>query len=606
MKIHFKAIISVLYNSEPTIERNQSKLKMMEKKSFSLNEGMIQEWCSSNTFFKGEHYIENVNHLTLLGDHLHATVQGSSFTPYQVKVILKDQEWKKGHCSCPSDIYPCKHLIAVLLKFVRQGAEVSEPSLQEKIRSLDISTLRSIILRLLEQHPHLLEDFQIYLMNSEAVEGKTPVVNTQAIIRKMKDLLRVDFDDYWDDEGDFLDQINSQITDLIKQASPFLEKEDGSNALNILKTVTEPLIEKAEMFTDFGGEDLLETLEAFWMEAILVSHFSQKEKSIWIERFHNWNEELDGAFTAALTLIETGWNYPLLKAVIDNQSDFDDENIEDEVFDKIAKVAFKVLKRQKKFESCLLLAHLALMDEEYASLLIELKRYSEAEQFIKNNIQEPEKLLELSQQFYENQEPQLALKIALFYRDFKDRQAKDLIRWIRNLAFELGQTEVGIKAGTDLLTIDPSFEDYKVLEKKSQKQWELIKPNLLKLIQNDKSYYQTESIRILLYENRIDDAIRLAEQSGSVPEFLIETASIQRPVWALKQCQNLASNTIQRGSSYYDQAAAWLDKAYFAAERAQLIDQWIHHMQHLLKEHQRKYHLVPKLKELFIKHKIKL
>jgi hypothetical protein len=575
----------------------------MEKKSFYLNEGMIQEWCSSNTFFKGEHYIENVNHLTLLGDHLHATVQGSSFNPYQVKVILKDQEWKKGSCSCPSDIYPCKHLIAVLLKFIRHGAEVSEPSLQEKIRSLDISTLRSIILRLLEQHPHLLGDFQIYLINSEVTEGKIPVVNTQAIIRKIKDLLHYEFD-YWDDEGDTLDQISSQIIDLIKQASPFLEKEDGLNAINILRAVTEPLIEKAEMFTDFGGEDLLDTLEAFWIEAILVSHFSQKEKSIWIERFHKWNEELDGAFTAALALMETGWDYPLLKAVIEN--DFDDENTEDEINEKIAKVAFQVLKRQKKFESCLLLAHLTLMDEEYASLLIELKRYSEAEQFIKNNIQDPEKLLELSQQFYEYQEPQLALEIALFYRNFKDSQAKDLFRWIRNLAFELGQIEVGIKAGTDLLAIAPSFEDYKVLEKESQKQWELIKPNLLKLIQNDKSSYQTESIRILLYEKKIDEAIQLAEQSRNIPGFLIEEASLQRPAWSLKQCQNFATNAIQQGSSHYSEAAAWLEKGYLAAERAQLIDQWIHHMQHLLKEHQRKYHLVPKLKELLIKHKIKL
>ncbi|KIC71623.1 hypothetical protein DB41_AU00040 [Neochlamydia sp. TUME1] len=584
--------------------------KIMIKNPFYFNEAMIKEWCFPNTFLKGENYIEKVTFLTIVADTLYATVQGSLPEPYQVKVSLKNQQWQNGYCSCPSDFYPCKHLVAVLLKIARQGIESFGPPLEEILRTLDLSTLRSLLLRLIEQHPYLVKDIQIFLIRPVATGEPTSLLDTQAIAREMEDLLYQDYD-FWDDEGEGLSEIALRIEELMRQVIPFLEAEDGVNAFAILKAITKPLIERNETFIDFGGDDLyeeiLDALASLWMEAILISHFSSKEKTVWTELFYDWNEESDGAFNATLELMKAGWDYPLLKAALTNQTDFATE-LDEEVSKKIARVAFRVLKRQKKLDTCLLLAHLAGMDEEYAKLLIELKRYIEAERFINSHIRDPNTLLKLSQQFYECKELQLALKTALCYKSSREEGwlARDLLRWTRDLAFEAGQIQIGIKAGVDLLTMASSLEDYKALQKGAQSQWDIIKPGILKFVQIDRAYNHEEPIKILLYEKMIDEAIKIAEKFRTMPEFLIEEALTQRPEWALENCQKLATEAIQHGASYYDRAAGWLDKAYLAATQAQSIAQWTKNIRQLLKEHQRKRNLVPKLKELLTKHNIDL
>ncbi len=392
---------------------------MVQISPFKLNESMIKSCCGFNTLAKAEEYISAVYDLRLMGSTLYAKVQGSMPEPYQVKIVLKEEEWKEGNCSCPSDFIPCKHIIAVLLKFIREGIQNSESVLKEILQPLDADALRSMIFKLLEQHPHLLDDIQLALVRPQT--AKTHVVNTQAIKRKINYLLHQEFN-HWD--GDDLDYLVEDIEMLSRQVEPFLEAEDGRNALEVIKAIVEPLLEEAYTFMDYGVEDayfdLLEKLENYCIEAILMASFEPKEKKEWLKSVSNWNQECEeGNFAAALEAMQVGWDYPLLKAVLNNQSDFDEEGIEnEEVYEKIAIAAFRVLKRRKDFEKCLCLTHLAILDDEYASTLIEAKRYLEAQEFIKDNIRDPHSLTELSKQLYDHKQSQLALDIILpvFFR----------------------------------------------------------------------------------------------------------------------------------------------------------------------------------------------
>src|SRR5947199_150951 len=101
------------------------------KPLFELTETLIKKYCDGKTFNKGEDYIDAVSTLTLRGDELSVKVHGSMYEPYHVNITFNEKNWKNGSCSCPSEIYPCKHLVATLLKIVREGLDSIEPAFEE-------------------------------------------------------------------------------------------------------------------------------------------------------------------------------------------------------------------------------------------------------------------------------------------------------------------------------------------------------------------------------------------------------------------------------------------------------------------------------------------
>ena len=91
---------------------------------------------------RGREYFERgaVTCITRRDAELHAEVQGSQYTPYEVHVTLTESGITKAVCSCPygeSWDGACKHIVATLLACLRQPDQVEEhPTLERVVEVL--------------------------------------------------------------------------------------------------------------------------------------------------------------------------------------------------------------------------------------------------------------------------------------------------------------------------------------------------------------------------------------------------------------------------------------------------------------------------------------
>lgn len=108
----------------------------------------IRGHFAPHIYERGRAYQESgdVLNLTLRGNLLSASVQGSDVQPYHVTLELAEDDWVLAVCSCPygenfGDY--CKHIAAVVLEFHhRPDHVVSETSITDLLAPLDADTLR--------------------------------------------------------------------------------------------------------------------------------------------------------------------------------------------------------------------------------------------------------------------------------------------------------------------------------------------------------------------------------------------------------------------------------------------------------------------------------
>ncbi len=589
----------------------------MKTLNIHLTEEMIQELCDRRTFSKGEDYVDHVYDLKVLGSTLYASVQGSQPKPYKVRIELihaDNPSWEEATCSCPVEFFPCKHIVATLLKFVREGVIFLAPPLKEMIESLDEKRAKNLLLKVAERYPEVIEEIQIAVIHLKGESPSAPLFNTDAISKRMAYLLNENqAHEDWEQEELWIKK-KKEILELAEEiAIPFLERGEGNHALKVLEAIMDPLIKNADLF--IGGleeeetyGELIESLELLWLEAFLAASLSKQERLFWRKRFIEWEREGEiSDFSAVKRFLQRGWDDPLLKAVLNGEADFEEEegHEEEKINDKLAFAAFRFFKRRQELEKCLLLAHFALMDEEYAELLIEMKRYEEAEMFIKRNIHREAVLLKLSRKLDEAKERRLALEIIRRFLPAHPSQGKvslHLLKWMRELAFEMNEKQIGIQASLVLMNQAPTLEDYLALQKGAGEEWSAIQSSLLQAFQTHATAStRHEIIRILLHEGKIEEAIRLAK-TGSFPDALIEAALEKYPEWALKECEERALAAIKKGTPAYLEVLAWLEKGYQAARQIQQVDHWNKKIEWLLRQHSHKYNLVRKLRELLAQH----
>jgi uncharacterized Zn finger protein len=132
----------------------------------SLTHSDIRAHTAGGSFERGEEYFADgaVRSVKQTDDHtLKAQVQGSDVHPYLVTIQFDADNVQKVKCTCP--YYEgswCKHIVAVLLKVMKEGGVPAEDSTEvtELIDDLDRSALMALIERLVEHDPELLDQIQ--------------------------------------------------------------------------------------------------------------------------------------------------------------------------------------------------------------------------------------------------------------------------------------------------------------------------------------------------------------------------------------------------------------------------------------------------------------
>ncbi|TIP10653.1 SWIM zinc finger domain-containing protein [Mesorhizobium sp.] len=121
-----------------------------------FGEDAIRSLATEESFARGRRYFRSgaVSELMRRGD---IVVEGSEFAPYDVTVRLREGGVTETRCSCPYDWGgACKHVAAVLLKFVAKPGEVVERlPLADMLRDLDRVALAALLLKRAESDPGL-------------------------------------------------------------------------------------------------------------------------------------------------------------------------------------------------------------------------------------------------------------------------------------------------------------------------------------------------------------------------------------------------------------------------------------------------------------------
>lgn len=128
-----------------------------------LTEDELQDHTAGGSFKRGRKYLEDgaVQSIEQTDDHtLKARVQGSDVHPYLVTVQYDANHITEVQCTCP--YYEgswCKHVVATLLKVLSEDAvPTSEPAaVADLVENLERDDLISLVERLVEEEPHLLD-----------------------------------------------------------------------------------------------------------------------------------------------------------------------------------------------------------------------------------------------------------------------------------------------------------------------------------------------------------------------------------------------------------------------------------------------------------------
>jgi uncharacterized Zn finger protein len=612
-----------------------------------LSEASILAKSSNESFSRGRAYYErgSAGSLALRGDTLQGEVEGSQYTPYQVRVTFDAGGITAASCSCPYTFGGwCKHIVAVLLACLHTPAAVeARPPLDALLADLDRVQLQAILLGLAERDPALADAIErqvalLQLANAapqNRQSGASPrrtAIDQQAIRQQVRFVMRppqrgrYDDYDYYDDE-DPGSKVVEGMRPLLEQARPFVEGGSARSALEVLEAVTDEYLDGCRSlnsrYEDMYGIGISEgsvgeffgDLAEAWAEAILTAELDIHERDEWGEKLAGWNDQADdlGAgtpFDLAVTAAEQGWDYsPLLRVFdgeITDKGAWEDES--PHYADDLALVRLRVLERQGRYQEYLYLAQAEGQIERYVVMLAKIGRTQEAVEEGIAYLVRPNDVLEVAKALRERGELDGALRIAEHGVALKPPQAAEgyavfytehdkahLAAWTADLAAGMGQRGRALHAAETAFRAAPSLSAYLKVQELAGERWADVRSGLLGYLRESKAYILDAKVDVFLHEGLIDDAIAAVKGSHhyTLLERVMDAALSTQPEWVIKAASEQAERIMDAGKAQsYDYAVGWLRRARDGYRVAGRIDDWRVYLNGIRAKHGRKYKLM--------------
>ena len=590
-----------------------------------LTETMIREHASADSFQRGRDYYQQgaVQLLVQRGMVLTAEVEGSDPVPYVVRCTFVANGVTSETCTCPYDWEGwCKHIVATCLAYLHQPQTVEErPALDTLIASLSREQLQSLLLKLAEHDPALIETIerQVTLLTPIIAKATTPPpaapsaprieVDPKAVRRQVRSIMRSlnhmrASEAYW-----HIGALVDEVRQVLEQAWTLIRADDGRDALILLETITEEYLSAWENLDDSDGEasDFFNDLGEAWTEALLSADLSQQERKSWIARLEKWQQELgdygvddtlDPAFIAALH----GWDNPplqrVLQGTITEQGAWDGEA--PDYADDLAVARLHVLERRGRFQEYLYLAETEGQTEAYVTMLVRLGRTQEAATYGRQYLATAQEALALAKALYESGERELGLQVAEYGLTLQGPKAS-LAEWLRDQAAAMGETARALSAAEIAFHEGLGLANYLRAAEIAGEQWPERRAALLDHARQTKSYVPQGQVDVFLHEGLIDDAIAAVEANAThtLVERVVDAAQTSHPDWVIQVCRRQAEQIMDAGKAeYYHAAANWLAKARTAYRAEGREEEWKTYLNELIARHRRKYKLVPMLEAL--------
>ena len=271
----------------------------------------------------------------------------------------------------------------------------------------------------------------------------------------------------------------------------------------------------------------------------------------------------------------------------------------------MAVIRLQILARQERFEEYLYLAEAEGQVTKHLTMLVRLDRVMEAMKAAEIEMATMEQALALSQALVNEQNAQPeALAIAQRGLNLPGKCQYDLATWTSEIALELDDLVTATKAKVKAFQAQPSFADYRQVEKLAAENWSNIKEELLASLATSTSWgVDKAKVDIYLHEGLIERAISVVDKLyydyHGLIQRVMDAALEVNPDWVISNACRRAESIMDAGKAkYYEEAVEWLKKArnaYLASDRKQ---EWSDYRTKLMNVHTRKRKLMGLMKSL--------
>lgn len=356
-------------------------------------------------------------------------------------------------------------------------------------------------------------------------------------------------------------------------------------------------------------------LDALIARAALLSDMPDATRDILVDELCDWQDQVaehgaDDAFSVALAAATLGWDEPGLPDVLDGHTNvWPLDRKDDWPGARLIEARLAALEAMGRTQAFLNLSRAAERHCEHAAMLVKCGRFDEALAIARSRFVESDSVLRLAQVLIAMGQDDGAFGLAEWGL-LLSRQEPDpnqfgsygrlaLARWLRDTAQDAGRTDLGIIASREAFGQSLSCQDFGSARSLCPSpDWPGLRDSLLeRLMAAD---YAPDRIDILLGENRIADAMAVADRKGSEHQSphnpsllrLAQSACDLDPDWTICFAVALANPIISEGRSiHYDLAVEWLAVAAQAHAIAGTSDQWRAFLDRLIEFHRRKHKL---------------
>ena len=588
-----------------------------------LTETDIRSRATTQSWSRGEdyYYSNRVESVVWRDGLLTAEVEGSEYEPYIVQIRFDEQEIRTTDCTCPYDWGgDCKHIIATLLYLCRQRDDIAQrPAVADLIANLNRDQLAEIILDLSISHPAIIDDIERSLplaVPSEPASSTPalPQVDTNLLRRQIKAELRTSIKtgyDFWGEEAFYDSDLGAALGPAIEQAQAYLDRGEARNALTILEAAThawEDGIDSLDEYVRDSFEDMADEftveLGGMWAEALLMADLNAEEQQHWQNKLAELGETIFGgsSLEIAATAAEHSWTYPPLVAAM--QGNITEKGAwEDEApffADELVQIRLRILAQRGKFQEYL---NLAQAEGQFMLYLHMLVKQGQSDQAIAQAMQylvSPEDIHALARTLADSNNIKKAFQLAQHGLALDESRGKaGLAEWLRDQANKHQQPDLALKAARRALTENVTLENYQALQRISGDRWNTLREEALEITTQGKS--ADHKADIYLDEKMYEQAIAVVDQAVwfSNIDKVIEAVKVDYPEWAFRQCQKRAEAIMDAGQAMnYHVSAEWLRRGRAILLSAGENEMWETYLAQVMDKHQRKYKLMPLLREL--------
>jgi uncharacterized Zn finger protein len=581
-----------------------------------ISETTIRHHATSNSFSRGEDYYHRgaVSDLVQRGNTICAAVEGNEVAPYRISLQFDSGGIASIHCTCPYDYEGwCKHIVAATLTWVRQPERVElRPTLPELLDRLNHVQTQRLVQALVEDRPELIDvvDRQVMLLSNpvppaqRSAPRRCTTVDVAPFRWQVKHILREGVRSL--ESGYEDDPFSDPLLDIVEKALAFARNEDGNSAIAILSAIAQACVDEWDDISDYGGGSfpITELLNEAWTEAILSVQLMPPEVIDLQVMLAEWQDVLEGDFSMSLAALEQGWDDPELQRALQGNGYADPERLNLPFARDLALIRLQILDRQKRQTEYLNLARTEGLMLQYLTRLAEIGNISEAIAAAQAQMTTSEEAFALAHTLREKNHLSEALAIAQAGLPLPGNCQYALASWTSELAEGLGDRVTALDASVLAFKLRPSFSDYQQVAHLAARQWDSIKPELLKTLGQSQEWLAREAkVEIFLHEGLLSDAIEAVQSDSYYRSQLVhrvmQAAVSTHPAWVIEAARQRAEPIMRQGKAdRYQEAVQWLQQVRAAYMESGQQSVWTTYFNQLQSSHARKRKLMDLFNQL--------